>query len=277
MAEITQEKGFLGRLMQQPNDDPKKTIFIAVVLCLVCSIMVSTAAVSLKSRQVVNQKNDIRQNILAVTGQFEPDMDMDMEAAFEKFEVRLVDLESGKYAETNLDVATYNQRKAAGSPDLGVRLNNTQDIAGIGSRAKYAPVYILRDGDDIQQLVIPIHGYGLWSTMYGFLSLGSDFNTVQGLRFYDHAETPGLGGEIENPRWLAKWEGKKIYDENGSVEFRVARGYVNKNSPQAEYKVDGLSGATLTSKGVSNMIAFWLGENGFGPYLQNMRSERGNN
>lgn len=275
MAEITQKKGFLGRLMQLPNDDPKKTIFIAIVLCLVCSIMVSTAAVSLKSRQVVNQKNDIRQNILAVTDQFEPGMDM--EAAFEKFEVRLVDLGTGKYAETDLDPATYDQRKAAGSPDLGVRLDNQQDVAGIGSRAKYAPVYILREGDKIQQVVIPIHGYGLWSTMYGFLSLGSDFNTIQGLRFYEHAETPGLGGEIENPRWLAKWEGKKIYDENGNVEFRVARGYVDNNSPQAEYKVDGLSGATLTSKGVSNMISFWLGEDGFGPYLKSMRSEQGIN
>lgn len=275
MAEITQKKGLLGQLMQRPNDDPKKTIFIAVLLCLVCSVMVSTAAVSLKSRQVVNQKNDIRQNILAVTDQFEPGMDM--EAAFEKFEVRLVDLASGQYAETDLDPATYDQRKAAGSPDLGVRLSNQEDVAGIGSRAKYAPVYILREGDEIQQLVIPIHGYGLWSTMYGFLSLGSDFNTIQGLRFYEHAETPGLGGEIENPRWLAKWEGKKIYDENGNVEFRVARGYVDNDSPQAEYKVDGLSGATLTSKGVSNMITFWLGEDGFGPYLQSMRSERGNN
>lgn len=275
MAEITQKKGFLGRLLQMPNDDPKKTIFIAIVLCLVCSVMVSTAAVSLKSRQVVNQKNDIRQNILAVTDQFEPGMDM--EAAFEQFEVRLVDLANGQYADTDIDPATYDQRKAAGSPDLGVRLENQQDVAGIGSRAKYAPVYILRDGDEIQQLVIPIHGYGLWSTMYGFLSLGSDFNTIQGLRFYEHAETPGLGGEIENPRWLAKWEGKKIYDENGNVALRVARGYVDNNLPQAEYKVDGLSGATLTSKGVSNMISFWLGEDGFGPYLQSLRSERGNN
>ncbi|MBN46687.1 MULTISPECIES: Na(+)-translocating NADH-quinone reductase subunit C [unclassified Methylophaga] len=275
MAEITRKKGFFGQLMQRPNDDPTKTIFIAIMLCLVCSVMVSTAAVALKSKQVVNKKNDIRQNILAVTGQYEPGMDM--EVAFEQFEVRLVDLASGEFAENDIDPTTYDQRKASGSPDLGVRLGNREDIAGIGSRAKYAPVYILRQGDEIEQLVIPVHGYGLWSTMYGFLSLESDFNTIRGLRFYEHAETPGLGGEIENPRWLAKWEGKKIFDANGNVEFRVVRGYVDNNTPQAEYKVDGLSGATLTSQGVSNMMVFWLGENGFGPFLQNMRSDMGNN
>lgn len=275
MAEITQKKGFLGQLMQRPNDDPTKTIFIAIMLCLACSVMVSTAAVALKSKQIVNKQNDIRQNILAVTGQYEPGMDM--EAAFEKFEVKLVDIAAGEFAENDIDPTTFDQRKAAGSPDLGVRLANREDIAGIGSRAKYAPVYILRQGDEIEQLVIPVHGYGLWSTMYGFLSLENDFNTIRGLRFYEHAETPGLGGEIENSRWLARWEGKKIFDENGNVEFRVARGYVDDNTPQAEYRVDGLSGATLTSQGVSNMMVFWLGENGFGPFLQNMRSEVGNN
>lgn len=273
MADITQKKGFLGRLMALPNDDPKKTIFIAVLLCLVCSVMVSTAAVTLKSKQVTNQKNDIRKNILTVTDQYEPGVDM--ESAFEKFEVRLVDLETGHYAETELDPTTFDQSKAAGSPDLGVRLSNQEDIASIGRRAKYAPVYILREGEEIQQLVIPVYGYGLWSTMYGFLSLENDFNTVHGLRFYDHGETPGLGGEIENPRWLTKWQGKKVYDEHGNVEFRVARGFVDNNAPQAEFRVDGLSGATITSQGVSNMIAFWLGDNGFGPYLHNMRSGMG--
>jgi|SRR5690554_695742 len=275
MAEITQKKGFFGRLMALPNDDPKKTIFIALILCLVCSVMVSTAAVTLKPKQMLNQKNDIRKNILTVTGLYEPGVDM--ETAFEKFEVLLVDLATGEYAENDLDPTTFDQYKAAGSPDLGVRLGNREDIASIGSRSKYAPVYILREGEEIEQLIIPVYGYGLWSTMYGFLSLENDFNTIRGLRFYDHGETPGLGGEIENPRWLMKWQGKKIYDENGNVEFRVARGFVDNNAPQAEYRVDGLSGATITSKGVSNMITFWLGENGFGPYLQNMRSDMGNN
>ncbi len=271
MTETTPKSGFLGRLMALPNDDPRKTIFIAVLLCLVCSVLVSTAAVALKSQQTINKKNDIRQNILAVTGLYEPGMDID--AAFQRFDVRLVDLQTGQYADVDLDPATFDQYKAAATPEYGVNIDD--DIAGIGKRAKYAPIYLLRDPDSnaVQQVILPVSGYGLWSTMYGFLSLESDLNTIAGLRFYQHAETPGLGGEIDNPRWRAKWEGKKIYDENGNVELRVVRGFVDENATNAEYKIDGLSGATLTSQGVSNMMVYWLGDQGFGPFLQNLRTE----
>jgi Na+-transporting NADH:ubiquinone oxidoreductase subunit C len=257
--------------MSLPNDDPRKTIFIAVLLCLVCSVLVSTAAVALRGQQTINQKNDIRQNILAVTGLYEPGMDID--AAFERFGVELVNLDEGKYAEADIDPTSFDQYKAAGTPEYGVDIEN--DIAGIGSRAKYATIYLLRDPetDAVQQVILPVSGYGLWSTMYGFLSLESDLNTISGLRFYQHAETPGLGGEIDNPRWRAKWEGKKVYDGNGNVELRVVRGFVDENASNAEYKIDGLSGATLTSQGVSNMMVYWLGEQGFGPFLHNLRAE----
>lgn len=271
MTEITQKTGFLGRLMALPNDDPRKTIFIAVLLCLVCSVLVSTAAVALKSQQTVNKKNDIRKNILAVTGLYEPGMDID--AAFERFDVELVDLNAGQYADVDLDPVTFDQYKAAASPEYGVNIDD--DIAGIGQRAQYAPIYLLRDPDTnaVQQVILPVSGYGLWSTMYGFLSLEADLNTIAGLRFYQHAETPGLGGEIDNPRWRAKWEGKKLYDDNGNVELRVVRGFVDENASNAEYKIDGLSGATLTSQGVSNMMVYWLGDQGFGPFLNNLRAE----
>lgn len=273
MTESTQKKGFLGSLMALPNDDPRKTVFIAVLLCLVCSVLVSTAAVALKGQQTINKKNDIRKNILAVTGLYEPGMDID--AAFERFDVQLVNLDAGEYADTdvNLDPATFDQYKAAATPEYGVNIDD--DIAGIGNRAKYAPIYLLRDPDtnDVQQVILPVSGYGLWSTMYGFLSVEADLNTIAGLRFYQHAETPGLGGEIDNPRWRAKWEGKKLYDDNGNVELRVVRGFVDENASNAEYKIDGLSGATLTSQGVSNMMVYWLGEQGFGPFLHNLRTE----
>ncbi|MDT8310714.1 MAG: Na(+)-translocating NADH-quinone reductase subunit C [Methylophaga sp.] len=273
MTETTQKTGFFGKLMALPNDDPRKTIFIAVLLCLVCSVLVSTAAVALKSQQTINKKNDIRKNILAVTGLYEPGMDID--AAFTRFDVQLVNLDAGRYADTevNLDPATFNQYKAAATPEYGVNIDD--DIAGIGNRAKYAPIYLLRDPDTnaVQQVILPVSGYGLWSTMYGFLSLEADLNTIAGLRFYQHAETPGLGGEIDNPRWRNKWDGKKVYDDNGNVELRVVRGYVDENANNAEYKIDGLSGATLTSQGVSNMMVYWLGEQGFGPFLQNLRTE----
>ena len=273
MAESTEKKGLLGSLMSLPNDNPKKTLFVAILLCLVCSILVSTAAVTLKPLQISNKKDDIKRNILAVTGLNNQEGTVD--ELFSQFEVRLVDIATGQYADTDIDPVSYDQRKASADPQMSVNISGKQDIAGIGSRAKMAPVYLLTEGDTIKQVVLPVHGYGLWSTLYGFLALDGDFNTINGLRFYDHAETPGLGGEVDNPKWRAQWEGKQVFDDNGDVEIRVIRGYVSPDTTDAEHKVDGLSGATLTSNGVTNLLQYWLGDHGFGPYLKNMRSELG--
>ncbi|WP_417510593.1 Na(+)-translocating NADH-quinone reductase subunit C [Methylophaga sp.] len=273
MAETNTKKRLLGGLLNLPNDDPKKTLFIAILLCLVCSVLVSTAAVYLRPIQDDNKKADIKKNILAVTG-FN-DQSGSVDELFSQFEVKLIDLDTGNYADKDIDPVSYDQRAASADPQMSINIDDKDDIAGIGRRAKYAPVYILKDGDNIQQVVLPVHGYGLWSTLYGFLALESDFNTIRGLRFYQHAETPGLGGEVDNPKWRAQWIGKKVFDEEGNVEIRVIRGHVEPSTPDAEYKVDGLSGATLTSNGVTNLLQFWLGDQGFGPYLKNMHSELG--
>lgn len=273
MADTNTSKGFLGKLLSLPNDNPQKTLFIAVMLCLVCSVLVSTAAVSLKPFQQSNQKNDIRKNILAVSGIETAGQDID--TLFEQFDVKLVDLSQGQYSE-DADPASYDQKKASGDPAMSQALSGAQDIASIGRRANLAPVYLLREGDAVKQVVLPVHGYGLWSTLYGFISLDADFNTIQGLRFYAHAETPGLGGEVDNPKWRAQWKGKKVFDENGNVKIQVIRGFVGSNTSNPEYKVDGLSGATLTSNGVTNLVQFWMGQDGFGPYLKNMQSTMGN-
>jgi Na+-transporting NADH:ubiquinone oxidoreductase subunit C len=273
MAEMTKKKGLIGKLLSMSNDDPRKTLLVAVLLCLVCSVLVSTAAVMLKPIQESNKKNDIRANILAVTGM--ADKPGTVEERFSQFEVRLVDIEKGEYADTDIDPTSYDQRKASADPEMSINLTGSEDIASIKRRANLVPVYLLIKDDKVEQVVLPVHGYGLWSTLYGFLSLEADFNTIKGLRFYQHAETPGLGGEVDNPKWRAQWEGKKAYDEDGNLQIRVIRGHVSPDTVDAEYKVDGLSGATLTSNGVTNLVQFWLGENGFGPYLKNRRSELG--
>lgn len=271
MAETTQKKGPIGKLLSMPNDDPRKTLLVAVLLCLFCSVLVSTAAVVLKPIQETNKKNDIRVNILAVAGL--ADAPGTVEERFSQFEVRLVDLDKGEYANTDIDPTAYDQRKASADPDTSKALSGQEDIASIKRRANLVPVYLLINDNNVKQVVLPVHGYGLWSTLYGFMALEEDFNTIKGLRFYQHAETPGLGGEVDNPNWRAQWEGKKAYDEEGNLKIRVIRGHVSADTVDAQYKVDGISGATLTSNGVTNLVQFWLGENGFGPYLKNMRSE----
>lgn len=271
MAENIKNKGFIGNILALPNDNPKKTIFVAVLLCLVCSVLVSTSAVVLKSQQVTNKANDIKKNILAVTGLLTADADVN--TLFEQFETKVVNLETGEYQD--IDASTYDQRKASSDPAQSIELTAEQDIASIGSRAKLATVYILKEADAVKQVVLPIHGYGLWSTLYGFVSFNADFNTIGGLQFYEHAETPGLGGEVDNPKWRKQWQGKKAFNDQGELKIEVIRGFVDYKVAGAEHKVDGLSGATLTSVGVSNLVKYWLGDHGFGPYLENMRTEMG--
>jgi Na+-transporting NADH:ubiquinone oxidoreductase subunit C len=95
---------------------------------------------------------------------------------------------------------------------------------------------------------------------------------VAGIGFYQHAETPGLGGEVDNPLWKAKWVGKKVYDGQGRAILSVIKGEVDANRPQAVHQVDGLSGATLTSRGVNNLVHYWLGEQGFAPLIAHLRN-----
>ncbi|MBX2850047.1 MAG: Na(+)-translocating NADH-quinone reductase subunit C [Acidiferrobacterales bacterium] len=258
------QAGFLNL----PNDNIVKTIGVAVLLCLVCSIIVSTAAVKLKPTQVANQLLDKKRNILTVAGI--ADSSKTIDELFEQVETKIIDIATGEYTDA-LDPETYDQLSASKDPDMSARLTKDQDLAQIGTRANYANVYLVRDGDAISKIVMPVKGYGLWSTLYGFIALESDAQTVSGITFYDHKETPGLGGEIDNPKWQATWSGKQLADQQGEIALAVIKGTVGPNTSDPEYKIDGLAGATLTSNGVTNLVKFWMGENGFGPYLKRYR------
>ncbi|MCF7980834.1 MAG: Na(+)-translocating NADH-quinone reductase subunit C [Pseudomonadales bacterium] len=250
------------------NDSVQKTIKVALLLCLVCSIVVSGAAVLLKPVQQANKALDRKTNILAAAGIETKGQDID--ALFHQFTPKVVDLDSGVYT-TEINAETYDQRKAAKDPKLSDALSDDQDIASINRRERFATVYLLEKEGQLERVIIPVHGYGLWSTLYGFLALEGDANTVAGLGFYSHAETPGLGGEVDNPRWKAKWVGKQVLGQQGQVQIELVKS-VDPNDPEAKHKVDALSGATLTSNGVENLLHFWLGEKGFGPYLANLRA-----
>jgi Na+-transporting NADH:ubiquinone oxidoreductase subunit C len=129
-----------------------------------------------------------------------------------------------------------------------------------------------KDGK-LESLILPIRGYGLWSTLHGFMAVKADLNTVVGMGFYQHAETPGLGGEVDNPNWKGLWPGKQLFDAQGKPVIRIVKGGVDPASPEAKHQVDALAGATLTSNGVDRLIQFWLGEQGFGPLLARLRTQ----
>ncbi len=263
--------------MSSNNDSIQKTIIVALALCLVCSVFVASAAVGLKPIQKANSDLDRKRNILAAAQMLNPGDDVD--EVFATVEKRLVNIEAGRFAtdeelaEAGITVASYDQQSAAKDPALSSSLSGDEDPASIKRRAKFATVYLVKDADAKARIIVPVHGYGLWSTMYGFMALEQDYSTVVGFGFYQQGETPGLGGEVDNPNWKAIWEGKEVYDEDGNAVIHLVKGSVDGNNPQAEHQIDGLSGATLTSRGVTNLVQYWLGSEGFGPFLAELRSE----
>ncbi len=250
-------------------------LLVAVVLSLTCSVMVSATAVILRPMQEQNEVLNLKQNVLTVAGLMAPGVDV--AERFEAIETHIVDLATGEYTDA-IEAADYDMIQAAEDPALSVAIPPDKDIAGIGRRARYAKVYILRDDDGaIDMVILPVYGMGLWSTMYGFIALGPDGSTVKGLKFYKQAETPGLGGEVDSRQWLALWPGKRIYDENGDIRIRVAKGTVGAaagwtgataRGGEAVFQVDGISGSTLTSRGVTNLLRYWMSDEAYKPYLE---------
>ncbi|WP_199508097.1 MULTISPECIES: Na(+)-translocating NADH-quinone reductase subunit C [unclassified Psychrobacter] len=265
--------------MSKPKSNNFKTISVALTLCLVCSVLVSAVAVGLKPAQVENARLDRNKNILVAAGQFDPasDTNKDVAERFKDFDVKIINLDSGNYADDAElkqagidDVNSYDADQASKNQALSEDLGDN-DPASIGRKPKYAKVYVKQNAEgQPEAVVLPIKGYGLWGTIYGFLTLESDLNTIKGISFYEHKETPGLGARIEEPEWRAQWNGIHAYDESGDV----ATGVTKAGTPRENY-VDGISGATLTSRGVSNMVQFWLGEQGYKPFLDQLRKQSG--
>lgn len=258
-------QGVIKRFLALPPDSVPKTIFVAVAVCLVASMVVSAAAVALRPIQEVNALKDKQINILQVAGIYEPGTDVVQ--AFEVFEPQVLELATGTFS-SEFDAASFDDRAAADDPALSVELHD--DPAGIVRQSRFVTVYLLRDeAGAIDKVILPIHGYGLWSTLYGFIALEENGNDIFGLQFYEHAETPGLGAEVDNPRWKALWNGKRLTDEDGDLQISVT-----KTAPPAgeDYHIDALAGATLTTVGVHNLVNFWMGEAGYRPFLENLKA-----
>lgn len=263
----TQEKpkGPLRRFLDTPPDNVAKTVTVALGLCLIASMVVSAAAVSLRPLQERNAALDKQVNIVEVAGLYQEGTDV--AEAFKAFEPHVLELATGAFTD-QFDAASFDDRAAASDPELSVALDD--DPASIRRQSKYVTIYLLRDENGaLDKVILPIYGYGLWSTLYGFIAVEEDGNTIYGLQFYDHAETPGLGAEVDNPRWKALWRGKELRDAEGDLEITVA-----KTAPAAgdKYFVDALSGATLTSRGVDNLVRFWMSERGFEPFLERVKA-----
>lgn len=254
-----------------------KIIGVALGVCIVCSILVSTAAVTLKGKQDDNKKLDRIRNILAAGDLLEKGKKI--RNIYEKYiDAQLVDLSTGetvpadKYTQS-LNVTNFDIRTMANNPKYSKVIPPNQDLAQIKRMPLYMPVYFVKENGDVQEIILSVYGKGLWSTMYGFLALDRDLRTVRGFTFYEHGETPGLGGEVDNPRWKEIWKGKKVFDESWNLKLRVIKGRVDQNREEAVFQIDGLSGSTLTTRGIDHLVTFWMGQNGYGPFFTRLRKE----
>jgi len=254
----------------------KNVLFVAISVCLVCSVVVASSAVLLKPMRILNQELDRKQNILRAAGLLPERAKVDelgrgIDELFSEFEVRAVDLNTGEFID-GVDVTSYDPIKASKRIEDSLDLTSDQDIAVIGRRENVSLVYLkIRDGV-LDKVVIPVRGYGLWGTLLGYLALEGDMETIAGLGFYFHKETPGLGGEVDNPKWKRLWRDVKAFDEAGLPAVRLVKTRSASGSEAARHEVDALSGATLTSRGVQNLVRFWTGELGFGSVLKNLKT-----
>ena len=248
-------------------------LWFCTAVCVVSAVCVSVTAVMLKDRQEQNAAQDKKKNVLVAAGLAQSSEQLsgeEIDSRFGPIRQVVIDLKTGE--DTEVDPAGFDQRKAASDPETSeVAPPNTAKVRRLPDQAL---VYRLEnESGDLEMLILPIEGKGLWSTLYGFLSLDADMNTIRGITFYEHGETPGLGGEVDNPGWKALWKERKAFGSDGEPEIEVIKGRAGPAS-EDPYRVDGLSGATMTSKGVSYLVQFWLGDLGFGPYINKVKQSQ---
>ncbi|MDR1064602.1 MAG: Na(+)-translocating NADH-quinone reductase subunit C [Azoarcus sp.] len=258
--------------MSSNKESTARTLIVAFIVSLVASVFVAGSAIYLKPAQQQNRLLDRQRSILAIAGIGGARLSAgEVRALFERrIEAQVVDLTTGEVS-TQFDPASFDALKAAKDPKTSAELPGNKDIALIKRRERFTTVYRLVKDDgssELEALILPVRGYGLWSTLHGFLAIKPDLNTVVGLGFYQHGETPGLGGEVDNPKWKALWPGKTLFDDEGHTAIKVVKGVAAQGAP---HQIDGLAGATLTSEGVNKLLDFWLSEQGFGPYLDKLR------
>ena len=260
------------------TDSTRYTFLFAAAVCVVCALLVAASAVGLRERQENNQVIYRQKNVLLAAGLVKPEQkvsDRELQAIFDQnIVVRLIDLKTGALVpEGKIDAKSYDQKKARNDPAQSrVAPPNPALVARLPN---FGAVYLVTRGvkDAPPELVVlPIEGMAMWGTVYGFIALDRDGNTVRGLTFYDQKETPGLGGEIGNPKWQALWVGRKAYDASWAPQLAVIKGQTGppQNDP---HHVDGLSGATITSNGITRVVRFWLSDQGYAPYLKTVRGQ----
>ncbi|MCB1407769.1 MAG: NADH:ubiquinone reductase (Na(+)-transporting) subunit C [Rhodobacteraceae bacterium] len=256
-----------GRFLALPNDSLAKTLGVAFLVALVSATTVSVTSIALKPRQQAHIDAAREAQLAELVATLPGLAEILRATGADTMESVLVDLTTGEI-DTTTDPAGYDFLAAQTDPALSDALPPELDLARIGRLPRLAPVYLVRDGDDLALVVLQIYGAGYQSTIRAYLALEGDLNTIAGLSIYEQGETPGLGSRITAPEWQALWSGQQVADATGEIAISVVRG-----GAAGPHEVDGITGATRSSNGVAGMVQFWMGENGYGPFLDRLKSE----
>ena len=255
------------------KESPIRALLTVLVTAVVCSFFVSASVVLLRPIQLNNKLLERSGNVLSLTGLLPAGDEIGDEQLldlFKELDARVVNIDDATL-DTKFDPYTFDGRRAAADPELSVVIPPDQDRASLGRRSQYKVVYLVWKDDKVDRVVLPIRGAGMWSMIYGYISLESDFNTIAGVKFYEQNETPGLGDQIAHAHWQANWVGKQLYDGQGEMLFRISEGPVSEGASGAEFQVDALTGATITANAVTELMRYWFGPNGYGPLLERLR------
>ncbi len=257
------------------NDSPLKAVLVVLLVALVASFLVSASVVILRPIQLNNQLLDRSTNIMKISGLLPVEgeiSDEEMLSLFKSLDARIVDIDAAVFV-TGVDPYKFDSRKAVNDPETSVLIPSEFDRATLGRRSSQTLVFLVWNGDELTRIILPIYGNGMWSVMYGYIALESDFNTIADMTFYEQNETPGLGDQITHPDWLAQWRGRQIYDDHDDLRFAVAITRVDPGSLSAPYEVDALTGATVTANAVTALVHYWFGEHGYRPFLRHLQEQ----
>jgi Na+-transporting NADH:ubiquinone oxidoreductase subunit C len=255
------------------NDTPAKALLVVFSVALVCSVLVSVSVVTLRPLQERNALVERSRNIIGLTGLLKPGENLtndEILEALEQLDIRLIDINTGEFSDA-VDMADFNAREARNNPETSTAIAPEDDLASLGRRENFAVVYLVWNAGQLQRVILPVYGQGMWSTLYGYIALETDLNSIAAMTFYEQTETAGLGDQIQNPAWLAKWQGRKVFSATNEVLFRVSDGAVVAGSAAAKHEVDAMTGATVTADAVTRLIQYWFGPNGYGPFIEQLR------
>ncbi|NNE81455.1 MAG: NADH:ubiquinone reductase (Na(+)-transporting) subunit C [Silicimonas sp.] len=256
-------RNFLAR----PNEDPAKVFGVAFLVALISAVLVSVTSVTLKPLQEAHLEAERAARMAAMLDRLPGMRDVMADLKVDALETRLVDLATGTFV-SDVDPATFDPIAAAADPEESVEIPTDADVARLGRRANLAQVHLLERDGELLLIVLPVSGKGYQSTLRAMLALNADLTTISALTITEQGDTPGIGARVEDPDWLSLWPGKEIADADGRIVITVVRG-----AASGAHEVDAISGATITSNGVSNMLQYWLGDHGFGPFLARLRAE----